>query len=127
METIRFIDLFCGVGGFRIGFEQACRELDLIPECAFSSDIDPYCQLAYETNFGDLPKGDITKINAQDIPDHDVLLAGFPCQAFSIAGKMQGFGDIRGTLFFDVARIIEAKQPKAFILENVRQSYRFAA
>jgi len=121
MEKIKFIDLFCGIGGFRIGFEQACRKYDLVPECVLSSDIDPSCQVAYEANFGELPKGDITKILEQEVPDHDVLLAGFPCQAFSIAGKMKGFEDTRGTLFFDVARILNEKKPKAFILENVKQ------
>jgi DNA (cytosine-5)-methyltransferase 1 len=121
MEKIKFIDLFCGVGGFRLGLEQACQKYDLVPECVFSSDIDAACQLSYEANFGEIPVGDITKVNASDIPDHDILLAGFPCQAFSIAGKMKGFGDIRGTLFFDVARILEEKKPTAFILENVKQ------
>lgn len=121
MEKIKFIDLFCGLGGFRLGFEQACRKYDLVPECVLSSDIDPSCQVAYEANFGEFPQGDITKIREQEVPDHDVLLAGFPCQAFSIAGKMKGFEDTRGTLFFDVARILNEKKPKAFILENVKQ------
>ncbi len=121
MEKIKFIDLFCGLGGFRLGFEQACRKYDLVPECVLSSDIDPCCQVAYEANFGEFPQGDITKIREQEVPDHDVLLAGFPCQAFSIAGKMKGFEDTRGTLFFDVARILNEKKPKAFILENVKQ------
>jgi DNA-cytosine methyltransferase len=121
MEKIRFIDLFCGLGGFRLGFEQACHKYKLVPECVLSSDIDPNCQMAYEANFGELPQGDITKIREQEVPDHDVLLAGFPCQAFSIAGKMRGFEDTRGTLFFDLARILNEKKPKAFILENVKQ------
>lgn len=121
MEELRYIDLFCGIGGFRLGFEQACKEHDIIPECVFSSDIDPHCQVAYEHNFGELPEGDITQISENDIPDHDVLLAGFPCQAFSIIGQMKGFEDTRGTLFFDIARILNEKKPKAFILENVKQ------
>jgi DNA (cytosine-5)-methyltransferase 1 len=122
MEKIRYIDLFCGIGGFRIGFEQACKEFDLIPQNVFSSDIDTYCQFQYEENFGDRPFGDITKINADGIPDHDILLAGFPCQPFSIIGQMKGFeDDTRGTLFFDIARILIEKKPKAFILENVKQ------
>ncbi len=121
MEKIRFIDLFCGLGGFRIGFENAAKSLGLEAECVFSSDIDAPCQLQYEANFGDIPTGDITKVAAADVPDHDVLLGGFPCQAFSIAGKMRGFEDTRGTLFFDVARILDEKKPRAFILENVKQ------
>ena len=121
METIKFIDLFCGIGGFRVAMDEACRENDLIPKCVFSSDIDPFCQDSYELNFGHRPTGDITKVNENDIPDHDILFAGFPCQPFSIIGQMQGFNDIRGTLFFDIARIIKHKQPKAFILENVKQ------
>ena len=121
METIRFIDLFCGIGGFRQAMIEACRENDLIPKCVFSSDIDIACQLSYEENFGERPFGDITKISEDDIPDHDILFAGFPCQPFSIIGQRQGFNDIRGTLFFDIARIIKHKRPKAFILENVKQ------
>ena len=109
-----FIDLFAGIGGFRIVFQE------LGGECVFSSEIDPYACKTYEANFGDNPCGDITKAVAKDIPDHDILLAGFPCQAFSIAGRREGFEDTRGTLFFDVARIIKAKRPKAFFLENVK-------
>jgi DNA (cytosine-5)-methyltransferase 1 len=121
MERIKFIDLFCGIGGFRTAMDQACIENDLIPECVFSSDIDKYCQDSYEANFGHRPTGDITKVDEKDIPDHDILFAGFPCQPFSIIGQMQGFNDIRGTLFFDIARIIKHKKPKAFVLENVKQ------
>ncbi|NJL13907.1 MAG: DNA cytosine methyltransferase [Microscillaceae bacterium] len=121
MERIKFIDLFCGIGGFRQAMDEACFENDLIPECVFSSDIDSYCQDSYEANFGHRPAGDITKIDEKEIPDHDILLAGFPCQPFSIIGQMQGFNDIRGTLFFDIARILKHKQPKAFVLENVKQ------
>ncbi len=121
MEKLRYIDLFCGIGGFRLGFEAACKNHDILPECVFSSDIDPHCQIAYEHNFDELPYGDITQIEESEIPDHDVLLAGFPCQAFSIIGQMRGFEDTRGTLFFDIARILNEKRPKAFILENVKQ------
>jgi DNA (cytosine-5)-methyltransferase 1 len=121
METIKFIDLFCGIGGFRIAMDQACLENNLIPECVFSSDIDKYCQDSYENNFGHRPFGDITKIDPKEIPDHDILYGGFPCQPFSIIGNMRGFADIRGTLFHNIASIIKEKQPKAFILENVKQ------
>lgn len=121
MEKIKFIDLFCGIGGFRQAMDEACRENDLIPNCVFSSDIDTFCQDSYEANFGHRPAGDITKVDEKDIPDHDILFAGFPCQPFSIIGQMQGFNDIRGTLFFDIARIIKHKRPKAFVLENVKQ------
>ncbi|MEI8129531.1 MAG: DNA cytosine methyltransferase [bacterium] len=109
-----FIDLFAGIGGMRIAFQN------LGGKCVFSSEIDDYAQKTYALNFGDIPEGDITKINEKDIPDHDILVGGFPCQAFSIAGKRGGFKDTRGTLFFDVARIIKEKQPKAFFLENVK-------
>lgn len=121
MEKLKFIDLFCGIGGFRVAMDEACRENNLVPECVFSSDIDLSCQVSYEANFGHKPSGDITKIDETEIPDHDILFAGFPCQPFSIIGQRQGFNDIRGTLFFDIARIIKHKQPKAFILENVKQ------
>ncbi len=121
MEEIKYIDLFCGIGGFRIGFEEACQDHKLIPDCVFSSDIDEYAQLAYEANFGERPVGDITQIDEKDIPDHDLLFAGFPCQPFSIIGLKGGFNDTRGTLFFDITRILKTKQPKAFILENVKQ------
>ncbi|NJN33016.1 MAG: DNA cytosine methyltransferase [Saprospiraceae bacterium] len=110
----KFIDLFAGIGGFRIAAQN------LGGECVFSSEIDANAQKTYNINFGELPHGDITKIDAKSIPNHDVLFAGFPCQAFSIAGRRGGFEDTRGTLFFDVARIIKEKQPKAFFLENVK-------
>lgn len=121
MEELKFIDLFCGIGGFRQAMDDACRENDLIPNCVFSSDIDDACRYSYEANFGEYPAGDITRIDEKDIPDHDILFAGFPCQPFSIIGKMNGFEDTRGTLFFDIARILKHKQPTAFILENVKQ------
>lgn len=109
-----FIDLFAGIGGMRIAFQN------LGGKCVFSSEIDEQARKTYLINFGDIPAGDITKINEYDIPNHDILVGGFPCQAFSIAGKRCGFKDTRGTLFFDVARIINAKKPKAFFLENVK-------
>jgi DNA (cytosine-5)-methyltransferase 1 len=121
MEKIRFIDLFCGIGGFRVAMDQACFENDLTPKCVFSSDIDPYCQESYESNFGHRPTGDITKVDPESIADHDLLFAGFPCQPFSIIGQMKGFEDTRGTLFFHIANIIKTKRPKAFVLENVKQ------
>lgn len=120
-EKLKFIDLFCGIGGFRVAFEEACEENAIHSECVFSSDIDKYAQDSYEANFGERPFGDITKIDEKDIPDHDILFGGFPCQPFSIIGQMKGLNDTRGTLFFDIARIIKEKQPKAFILENVKQ------
>jgi len=110
----KFIDLFAGIGGFRLAFQS------LGGKCVFSSEWDASAKKTYEANYGDCPYGDITKIDEKEIPDHDVLCAGFPCQAFSIAGKRGGFEDTRGTLFFDVARIIKEKQPRAFFLENVK-------
>lgn len=121
METIKFIDLFCGIGGFRIAMDEACKENNIIPSCVFSSDIDKYCQDSYENNFGERPYGDITKVDLDLIPKHDILYAGFPCQPFSIIGQMKGFDDTRGTLFFHIANILKEKKPKAFILENVKQ------
>lgn len=113
-NKLRFIDLFSGLGGFRLAFEKAgCK-------CVYSCDIDDAACKTYELNFKENPKGDITKVNESSIPDHDILCAGFPCQAFSIAGKRLGFNDTRGTLFFDVARILKTKKPTAFFLENVK-------
>lgn len=113
-EKIKFIDLFAGIGGFRYSFEQCgC-------ECVFSSEINNACKRVYKQNYGDEPAGDITKINPKDIPDFDILCAGFPCQPFSICGKKKGFEDTRGTLFFDICRIIEEKKPKVVFLENVK-------
>lgn len=116
-NTLRAIDLFAGIGGIRLGFAEAFGENI---EFVFSSEIDKYASQTYASNFGDIPYGDITQIDEKDIPKHDIILAGFPCQAFSIAGKRLGFEDTRGTLFFDVARIIKYHKPKVVFLENVK-------
>jgi DNA (cytosine-5)-methyltransferase 1 len=118
--TLRFIDLFAGIGGFRYAMRNACEEFGAKVECVFTSEIDKECRKVYKENFGDTPHGDITKIPAESIPGHDILLAGFPCQPFSIIGQMKGFDDTRGTLFFDIARILKEKKPSAFVLENVK-------
>lgn len=120
-SSLRYIDLFCGIGGFRYAINMAAKKQELEVECVLSSDIDESAQNAYEANFGERPVGDITKVKEKDVPDHDLLLGGFPCQAFSIIGSGKGFDDTRGTLFFDVARILREKQPRAFVLENVKQ------
>jgi len=111
----KFIDLFAGIGGIRLPFQE------LGGECVFTSEWDKFSQKVYATNFGHLPSGDITKVIAQDIPDHDILLGGFPCQAFSQAGLKKGFNDSRGTMFFEIQRLLAEKRPKAFLLENVKQ------
>lgn len=117
---IRFIDLFAGIGGIRKGLELACDEYGEEYQCVFTSEIKPHAiEILQQNHPGEPITGDITKVDAADIPDFDILLAGFPCQAFSAAGLRKGFDDTRGTLFFDVARIIKAKKPKGFILENV--------
>ncbi len=113
--NFKFIDLFAGIGGIRIPFQEFGGD------CVFSSEWDKFAQKTYKVNFGEEPKGDITKIEAKDIPDFDVLLAGFPCQPFSQAGLKKGFADTRGTLFFEIERILKEKKPKAFLLENVKQ------
>ncbi|WP_409199315.1 DNA cytosine methyltransferase [Methanobrevibacter sp. DSM 116169] len=113
-KKIRFIDLFSGIGGFRIAFTS------IGGECVFSSDIDKWANETYFENFGIHPEGDIAKINEKKIPDHDILCAGFPCQPFSIGGYRKGFCDTRGTLFFEIERIIKEKKPAAFLLENVK-------
>lgn len=119
-ETVRFVDLFAGIGGIRKGFELACEERGLQTECVFTSEIKPYAISVLKQNH---PKeaiaGDITQVDAASIPDFEFLLAGFPCQAFSAAGKRRGFEDTRGTLFFDVERILKEKKPYGFVLENV--------
>ena len=123
MTAFTFIDLFAGIGGTRLAFEKAGGT------CVFSSEIDKFARQTYLANFGEMPAGDIKTINEYDIPDHDILLAGFPCQPFSISGVSKrkslniphGFRDkTKGTLFFDIARILEAKKPRAFLLENVK-------
>ncbi len=119
-KSLNFVDLFCGIGGFRLAIDGLARENQFTANCVFSSDIDLDCQKTYEENFGHKPTGDITKVDENTIPSHDLLLGGFPCQPFSIIGHMKGFTDIRGTLFFDIARVLKAKQPSAFILENVK-------
>ena len=110
----KFIDLFAGLGGFRLALES------LGAECVYSNEWDIPAQEVYFENFGDVPEGDITKVDERTIPDHDILCAGFPCQAFSISGKQRGFEDSRGTLFFDVARIVKEKKPKIVFMENVK-------
>lgn len=120
VKTIRYVDLFCGIGGFRVAIEGLAKENRIAAACVLSSDIDSECQRAYEANFGEKPLGDITKVDEHEVAAHDLLLAGFPCQPFSIIGHMKGFADFRGTLFFDIARILKAQQPPAFILENVK-------
>lgn len=123
MGKYKFIDLFAGIGGMRLAFESTDAE------CIYSNEWNKFCQQTYSANFGDVPEGDITKVDANTIPDHDILVAGFPCQPFSIAGvskklslgRATGFEDkTQGTLFFDVCRILKAKKPKAFMLENVK-------
>lgn len=113
--SFTFIDLFAGIGGIRLPFQTQNGK------CVFSSEWDKFAQKTYLANYGEVPNGDITKIPAEDIPEHDVLLGGFPCQAFSQAGLKQGFSDTRGTMFFEIQRILAEKRPKAFLLENVKQ------
>lgn len=114
LTGMTFIDLFAGLGGFRIALES------MGAKCVYSNEWDEPVQKVYLENFGDTPEGDITKVDETTIPDHDILCAGFPCQAFSISGKQRGFEDSRGTLFFDVARIVKAKKPKIVFMENVK-------
>lgn len=114
-KEYKTIDLFAGIGGIRLGFETfGCKNV-------FSSEWDKYARMMYEANFNEIPFGDINDIAPADIPDHDILLAGFPCQPFSIAGKGLGFADTRGTLFFNIEAILQAKKPEAFLLENVKR------
>lgn len=114
LSNLTFIDLFAGIGGFRLALDSFGAK------CVFTSEWDEHAQKVYKENFNDEVAGDITKIKEEDIPKHDILCAGFPCQAFSISGKQQGFDDARGTLFFDVARIVKHHQPKILLLENVK-------
>jgi DNA (cytosine-5)-methyltransferase 1 len=115
MAKFRFIDLFAGIGGIRYPFQQ------IGGHCVFTSEWDKFSKKTYAANFGEVPDGDITQIEATDIPRHDVLLAGFPCQAFSQAGLKRGFNDTRGTMFFEIQRVLAHHRPKAFLLENVKQ------
>lgn len=114
LEGMTFIDLFAGLGGFRLALES------LGAKCVYSNEWDEPVQKVYAENFGDVPEGDITQVDEKSVPNHDILCAGFPCQAFSISGKQRGFEDSRGTLFFDVARIVKAKKPKIVFMENVK-------
>jgi len=111
----RYVDMFCGIGGFHL----AASSLGM--KCVFACDVDEEARRAYEHNFGIRPEGDISRINPKNIPDHDIFFAGFPCQPFSIIGNRKGFGDIRGTLFFEIARVLSAKKPRTVLLENVKQ------
>lgn len=114
LKNVRFIDLFAGMGGFHVALHS------LGAECVYANEWDKAAQEVYELNFGVRPEGDITQVKEENVPDHDILCGGFPCQAFSISGKRRGFEDARGTLFFDVARIIKEKRPKVVFLENVK-------
>ena len=114
LTDFTFIDLFSGIGGLRLPFQE------LGGECVLSSEIDKYAQQTYKAYFNDMPQGDICKLKILEIPNFDILVGGFPCQPFSIAGDKKGFMDTRGTLFFEIERIIKHKKPKAFLLENVK-------
>ena len=115
VRGFRMIDLFAGIGGVRLGFEAVGGR------CVFSSEWDSKAQDTYQANFGERPAGDIAKMPPEEIPDHDILLAGFPCQPFSIIGDRKGFTDTRGTLFFNIEEILRTKRPPAALLENVKQ------
>ena len=114
LSGMTFIDLFAGIGGFRLALES------LGGKCVYSSEWDKYARQVYQDNYGEIPDGNITQVDETAIPEHDILCAGFPCQAFSISGKQKGFEDSRGTLFFDVARIVKYQQPKIVFMENVK-------
>ena len=114
LREFKFIDLFAGIGGFHYALNSFGAK------CVFASEWDKFAAETYSQNFNTLPQGDITKINEEQIPPHEILCGGFPCQAFSISGKQKGFDDIRGTLFFDIARIVEYHKPKVLFLENVK-------
>lgn len=114
LSGLKFIDLFAGIGGFHLALESYGAN------CVYANEWDKHAQQVYYNNFGIQPEGDITKVDETSIPEHDILCAGFPCQAFSISGKQLGFNDSRGTLFFDVARIVKEKNPKVVFMENVK-------
>ncbi len=119
-NCVRFIDLFAGIGGMRQGLENACQKIGISAKCVFTSEIKEYAIMTYQENFQENNiYGDISQVATSEIPEFDILLAGFPCQPFSTAGTRQGFLDTRGTLFFEIERILEAKQPFGFLLENV--------
>ena len=120
VEVLKFIDLFCGIGGLRLGFENACSDLNIDRTCVFSSEIKPSAIKVYRKNFNShRVHGDITKIDSNKIPSFDILLAGFPCQSFSSAGTRNGLSDERGILFYEIERILKDKKPTGFLLENV--------
>lgn len=122
MNSLKIIDLFAGIGGIRLGFEQAADELNINLKNVFTSEIDKFAKKTYLANFKESNFfGDITKIDERNIPNHDILCAGFPCQPFSQAGKQKGFNDTRGTLFFDIVRIAKYHTPKVLFLENVKR------
>jgi DNA (cytosine-5)-methyltransferase 1 len=119
-DCVRFIDLFAGLGGMRQGLENACQKIGVSARCVFTSEIKEYAITTYQQNFSETKiYGDISQVATSEIPEFDILLAGFPCQPFSTAGTRQGFLDTRGTLFFEIERILQAKQPFGFLLENV--------
>ena len=120
MNKIKIVDLFAGMGGFRLGFENACRRHGIKTEVVLTSEIKKHALTVLKDNFDHKNlMGDVRKINETDIEDFDFLIAGFPCQTFSKAGNQDGFSDTRGTLFFEIERILKEKRPKGFILENV--------
>lgn len=121
-RAVRYFDLFCGIGGFRYAAQNTLAEMNRDGECVLSCDIDEPARESYAANFGETPYGDVTTLQSENIPDFDLLFAGFPCQTFSIIGLRKGFADeTKGSLFFQIARILKDKRPRAFVLENVRQ------
>src|SRR5699024_3344706 len=114
LKDYTYIDLFAGIGGFHTAMEKFGAK------CVYASEMDKHAAITYFNNYGIKPDGDITLVDAEEIPDHDILCAGFPCQPFSISGNRKGFEDTRGTLFFDIARIVKEKQPKLLFMENVK-------
>lgn len=121
-RPIRYFDLFCGIGGFHYAAQKVFAQMKRTSECVISCDVDKYAQQSYAANFGATPFGDVSRLSSEDIPDFDLLFAGFPCQTFSIIGLRKGFADeTKGSLFFQIARVLKDKRPRAFVLENVRQ------